>query len=236
MKKKISVKSFIPLIILLLLMACIYILISFDILSIETLKMQHSKIKEYVDRHAFLSVLIFILFYILITATSIPIASFITLFAGYIFTPLPATLYVVFAATTGACCIFLAARGALSNFLEKKAGNFIQKIRKGFEENSISYLLFMRIIPLFPFWSLNIAFAFFPVSLWNFAWTSFVGIIPGTFIYAYAGSGLAQVIESNQPLNIQNVFNWKIRIALIGIAVITLLPILYKKWKKRKND
>jgi len=155
---------------------------------------------------------------------------------GYLFSPILGTVYVVIGATVGASLIFLAARYALSNFFRKKAGSFIEKLQKGFQENSINYLLFLRLVPLFPFWALNISLAFLNVSLLNYVWTCFVGIIPGTFMYASAGSGLGEILAMGEKVNLSAIFNWKLRITLIGIAVLVLIPVFYKKIRKKKID
>jgi len=231
-----SFKQFIPIGIILVFMGIIYLLATLDIIDLEIIKKQHIAIKETVLKYRILSPILFILAYIFIVALSIPIGSFVTMFGGYLFSPILGTIYVVIGATIGASIIFLAARYALSSFFRKKAGSFIEKLQKGFQKNSINYLLFLRLVPLFPFWALNISLAFLNVTLFNYMWTCLVGIIPGTFIYASAGSGLGEILAMGGKVDITTIFNWKLRLALIGIALIVLLPVIYKKFHKRKGN
>jgi len=231
-----SFKQFIPIGIILIFMGIIYLLATLDIIDLEIIRKQHAIIKKFVLKHKILSPILFTLAYIVITALSIPIGSFVTMLGGYLFSPILGTVYVVIGATVGASLIFLAARYALSNFFRKKAGSFIEKLQKGFQENSINYLLFLRLVPLFPFWALNISLAFLNVSLLNYVWTCFVGIIPGTFVYASAGSGLGEILAMGEKVNLSAIFNWKLRITLIGIAVLVLIPVFYKKIRKKKID
>jgi len=231
-----SFKQLIPIGIILLIMGAIYLLVTLDVIDIQIIKKQHVAIKAAVLRHRVLSPILFILVYIFIVALSLPIGSFLTMFGGYLFSTISATIYVIIGATTGATIIFLASRYALSSFFRKKAGGFIEKLQKGFQENSVSYLLFLRIVPLFPFWALNISLAFLNVSLLNFAWTCFVGIIPGTFVYVSAGSGLGEALAMGGKVDAAAIFNWKLRLALIGIALLILVPVIYKKFKKRKSN
>jgi uncharacterized membrane protein YdjX (TVP38/TMEM64 family) len=234
MSKK-SLKRFLPIIIILILMAAIYLLLTFDIVDLEMIRKNHLVIKRFVKNYPILSPIIFIFSYIIIVALSIPIGSFVTMFAGYLFSPISATIYVILGATIGASIIFLAARYALSSFFRKKVGRFVEKLQRNFQSDSINYLLFLRFVPIFPFWALNISLAFLDVSLFNYAWTCLVGIIPGTFVYASAGSGLAEVLAAGEKVNIATIFNWKLRVTLIGIGIVILIPVIYKKFRKKKN-
>ncbi len=144
------------------------------------------------------------------------------------------TLYVIVAATVGGSLIFLAARYALGNFLYKKGGKTLQKINRELKENGGNYLFFLRIIPLFPFWLVNIAPAFINMRLWTFLWTTFLGIIPGTFVLTQAGTGLGSILSENEPLSLSSIFNWQVKIALLAIALFSLLPLIIKKLRKNK--
>ena len=169
------------------------------------------------------------------TALSVPGAVFLTLLGGYLFPQPFSTIYVVFSATCGATLIFLAARTALKEILKKKAGPFLQKMEKGFQENAVSYLLFLRFVPLFPFWLVNIAPAFFRVSLITFVWTTLVGIFPGSLVFTLAGGGLEKILENNETFSITTIFNTQIKIALVLLGIIALVPIIWKKFKKNNS-
>ena len=96
-------------------------------------------------------------------------------------------------------------------------------------------MLFLRFVPLFPFWIVNIAPAFFGVRLRTFVWTTLVGIAPGSFVFTLAGAGLETIFDTNQPFSISAIFNTQMKIALSLLGVFALVPILIKKIKKSRD-
>jgi uncharacterized membrane protein YdjX (TVP38/TMEM64 family) len=224
--------KYLPILIIGIGMAFIYFSGLYHYLSFDTLRTYHKSFKTFVDMHPIAVPIIFCLTYIISVALSVPGAVFLTLLGGYLFSQPFSTIYVVLSATCGATLIFLAARTALKEILRKKAGPFLQRMEKGFQENAASYLLFLRFIPLFPFWLVNIAPAFFGVSLITFIWTTLVGIFPGTLVYTLAGGGLQKILENNEQFSINTVFNLQIKIALILLGIIALTPIVLKRFKK----
>lgn len=203
-------------------------------LSFSTLRSYHEALKVFIEEHPFSVPLLYISSYIVITALSVPGAVFLTLLGGYLFPQPLSTLYVVFSATCGASLIFLAARTALGDSLKKKAGPFLKKMEKGFNDNAAGYMLFLRFVPLFPFWIVNLAPAFFGVPLRTFVWTTFIGITPGSFVFTIAGSGLEKIFESGQTFSIGAIFNTELKIALSMLGILALVPLLVKKMKKVK--
>ncbi len=227
-------KKYLPLILILIAMAAIYFSGAYRYLSFATLKTYHFTIKAFLEAHPFASPFLYILIYIVLTALSVPGAVFLSLLGGYLFPQPLSTLYVLFSATCGATLIFLAARTALGDTLRKKAGPFLKKMEKGFQKNAASYMLFLRFVPLFPFWAVNLAPAFFGVPLRTFVWTTLVGIAPGAFVFTFAGSGLEKIFETNQTLSLETIFNPQLKIALTLLGVLALVPILVKKLRKNR--
>lgn len=225
------VKRFLPLIIILVGMALIYFSGLFRYLSFDCLKLYHQNLKTYISEYPVAVPILYILIYIILTALSVPGAIFLTLLGGYLFPQPWSTIYVVFSATCGATLIFLTARTALADFLREKAGPFLKKMEKGFQENAVSYLLFLRFVPLFPFWIVNIAPAFFGVRLRTFVWTTLIGIAPGSFVFTLAGGGLEKIFESNQAFSLNTILNTQLKIALALLGIFALIPILIKKIK-----
>ncbi len=225
-------KRFSPLILLILLMLIAYFSGLTKYLQFENLRTHKKFLQDLVDQHYFFSTSLFILLYICLVSLSIPGAVFITVLGGFLFRQPFSTFYVVIGATLGASVVFLVSKTAIGNFLKKKAGPFLKKMEKGFKKNTVSYLFFLRLVPLFPFWLVNIAPAFLGVRFWTFFWTTFLGIIPGSFVYTQAGAGLGAIFDSGEKFSLQKIFNWQIRIALIGLALFSLLPILLKKIRK----
>lgn len=233
--KKFSFKRLIPLAVVLILMILVYFLGVTDYLSFEELKKNRIILKNYVDSHFLIASLLFVVCYIGITTLSIPGASLATISAGFLFGQPFAIIYAVMGATIGASLIFLIAKTALGEFFIKKTKGYLEKMREGFQKNAISYLLFLRLVPLFPFWLVNIAPAFFKVPLITFFWTTLIGIMPGAFVYSQAGVGLAAIFDEGKELNIETIFNWPMRIALIALGFFVLIPVIVKKMRKKRG-
>ncbi len=229
-------KRWIPLILIIFGIAAVYLSGAYHYLTFESLRAHNQELQAFSIDHPLLLALGFILTYIVMTALSIPGAVFLTLLGGYLF-PLPlSTIYVVFSATCGACLLFLSIKTAIGNSLKNKAGPFLKKMEKGFQENAVSYLLFLRFVPLFPFWAVNIAAAVFRVPLKTFIWTTVVGIIPGSFVYTLSGRGLGEILETQGTPTFGEVFNLKIKLALVLLGVLSLVPILIKKFTKKTRS
>lgn len=225
-------KKYIPIGIILIGMAVIYFSGLYRLLSFDTLKSWHVALKSFLQMHPVAMPVLYILTYVILTALSVPGGIFLTLLGGYLFPQPFSTIYVVFAATCGATLIFLAARTALQSVLMKKAGPFLSKMEKGFNDNAVSYMLFLRFVPLFPFWLVNLAPAFFGVPLRIFIWTTLVGIAPASFVFTLAGGGLEKIFETNQAFSVGAIFNAQLTIALSLLGALALAPVIIKKLRK----
>lgn len=224
--------KFIPIIVIIILMFLIYFSGVGSYLSYDQLKAHRVEVIQTVQDHFLAASLLYIGAYILSSALSIPGAAFLSLAGGFLFPQPLSTIYVVIGATCGATCLFIAARTALQEVLKKKAGSLLYKMESGFKSNAVSYMLFLRLVPIFPFWLVNIAPAFFGVRLRTFFWTTLVGIIPGAFVFTQAGTGLGAILDSTEPFSIGQIFNTQIKIALIALACFALIPIAIKKLAK----
>jgi uncharacterized membrane protein YdjX (TVP38/TMEM64 family) len=205
----------------------------YEYLNFETLKKYHTTLHLWSDQHYLLSVILYILIYNVAVAFSIPGAVFITLAGGFLFGPV-ATIYVLIGATLGATLLFLAVRAALGKWLTRGAAAWVKKMERGFQENAFNYLLVLRLIPLFPFWAINIAAALLAVQPKVFVTATFLGIIPGAFVYVMVGSSLNELFKTNQPPNLSIIFSPLVLLPLIGLAILALLPVFYKRWKGKK--
>src|SRR5271156_3592843 len=200
-----KIKKWIPFFLIIVLMMIAYFSGVLHYFSFPMLQIHRHAIVAFVSEHWILSPLLFILLYIIVAALSLPVGVFLSLLGGFLFPQPFSTLYIVIGATLGASCIFFAAKTALRDLLKEKASKFLPKIEAGFRENGVSYLLFLRLVPLFPFWLVNLAPAFLGVNLRTFIWTTFVGIIPGAFVFAQAGEGLGAILDSNQGFSISGI-------------------------------
>jgi uncharacterized membrane protein YdjX (TVP38/TMEM64 family) len=200
----------------------------------EALSEHRQWLSAQVEAHGALSALAFMAVYALVVALSIPGGAAITIAAGFLFGVWLATLYVWIAATLGATVLFLAARTALGNVLRAKAGSALERMEQGFREDALSYLLVLRLIPLFPFWLVNLVPALLGVPLRTYLLATAVGIVPGTFVYASVGHGLGALIETGGTPDLSIIYEPEILTPICGLAVLALVPVLYKKLKARR--
>ena len=226
---------FFPLILIVVLVILVFQFSIDQYLSFDTLKNHRHELISWRNQHFLLLVLSYMLIYIIAVALSVPGALFITLAGGFIFGIWVGTLLVVISATIGACCIFLAVKVALSGWMSKKAGNWVAKMQVGFQENAFQYLLVLRFIPLFPFWVVNIVPALLDVRLRVFALATLIGIIPGSLVYVTVGNGLGHVFDAGKQPNLSMILEPEILFPLVGLAILSIVPILYKYFRKKRH-
>ena len=177
----------------------------------------------------------FTLAYAGLTALSVPGAMLMTLAAGFLFGPWLGALYALVGATLGASAVFLAARAGLSDLAEQ-AGPRVQRLKSGFREDAFSYLLCLRLVPVFPFWLVNLVAGASGMPLWVYVVATFFGMIPGAFVYAGIGNGVSALIASGQHPDPYTIFRPNILLPLLGLALLALLPVIYKRWTGRKRE
>lgn len=199
--------------------------------SFEALSDNRDALVAFVQAHAVAASLIYIAIYAAATAVSIPGGTVLTLGGGFLFGIVWGTGLTVVGATLGATAVFLAARTALGDALKRKAGPWMQRMEAGFRRDAVSYLLTLRLIPIVPFWLVNLVPAFFGVSLHTFVWTTAVGIVPGTLVYASVGNGLGATLEAGGRPDLGIIFDPEILLPLIGLGLLALLPAAWKRWR-----
>jgi uncharacterized membrane protein YdjX (TVP38/TMEM64 family) len=230
-----SYAKYLPVAIILLLIAVIYLSGVSQYLNFDTLKAYRTHLVKLVRYHLLEASFAFIGIYALSTALSIPAGGMFTLAAGFLF-PLPlAFLYSIIGSTVGSFILFLIAQTTLKTILRERASSFLKKMETGITNHTVSYLLFLRFIPIIPFWLVNLIPAFFKIHWYTYLWTTFIGVMPGSFIFNYAGIGLGKIFDSNQPFSVDLVFNKQLKIAIILLAFFALVPIFFKKWLKKFN-
>lgn len=222
---------FLPLAILLLGFLAFFYFHIYRYLDFQTLRTYHDFLFTWTQTHYFLAVIIYISVYIVVTAIEVPGPVFITLTGGFLFGVWRGVLYTDIGATLGAMIIFLAAKTALRGFLYKKSGSKLEKFRLGFKDNAWSYLLFLRLVPLFPFGLVNIAPAFFEVKTSTFFFTTLLGILPGTFVYVWLGSSIGDIFARGQTPDLNIILQPNILLPILALALLSLIPIIYK-WIK----
>jgi uncharacterized membrane protein YdjX (TVP38/TMEM64 family) len=167
-------------------------------LTLQALAENREALRGYIDGNMLMSLLGFIALYAAVVALSLPGGAVLTLAGGFLFGWFIGGVTSIIGASIGATIVFLIARSALGEVLAAKAGPFLSRFREGFQQDAFSYLLFLRLVPIFPFWLVNLAPGLLGVGFWTYVATTFLGIIPGTFAFSLAGSGLDSVIEAQQ--------------------------------------
>lgn len=226
MNKKIG--SWIPLITLLGLLVLFFSFRLDKYLTYTSLQAHQALLISWTKAHYFTSVIIFMSVYTLAVAVSVPGALFLTLAGGFLFGVVWGAILVIISATVGATILFFALRTSLGNWVAKSASHWIDLMRQGFQKNAFSYLLTLRLVPLFPFWVVNIVPALLDVDAKTFILATFFGIIPGSIVYVMVGNGLSHVFATNQTPNLSIIFFPEILIPLLALATLSLIPVGYK--------
>src|ERR1700722_14750420 len=170
-----NLKKGIPLFALILFVISFYLLGLNKYFSFSFLQEYHQILRKEVANHFFLSLFIFSILYVVVALTSLPIAAFLTILGGFLFWPLMSLIVVVISATLGASLLFLIIKTTLGEMFQEKATPWIKKMEQGFQKNAFFYLLFLRFVPLFPFWAVTIASGFLGVSLRTFFFATLIG-------------------------------------------------------------
>jgi len=193
-------------------------------LSLETLKANRDKLLFYTEAHYTTAVAAFILLYCVQTAFSLPGAAIFTLAGGFLFGSFVGTLYVNIAATAGATLAFLAARYLLRDWVERKFGGRLGPIQEGFAKNAFSYLITLRLVPLFPFFLVNLVSGLTRIRVGTYVLATALGIIPGSFVFANAGRQLGSINSLGE------IASPRVLGAFALLGLLSLIPILYKKF------
>jgi uncharacterized membrane protein YdjX (TVP38/TMEM64 family) len=179
--------------------------------------------------------LAFILAYAGLVALSVPGAALFTITGGFLFGPWLGGAYAVIGATLGATVVFLAARAGLAGLLTR-AGPWVRRIEAGFRDNGLNYLLVLRLIPLVPFWLVNLIAAAAGLRLPVYIFGTFVGMIPVTLIYASLGNGFGTLVEDRRPPDLAILLRPSVLLPVLALAALALAPILYRRWRARTGQ
>ena len=232
---KATLRRFAPLAVVAAAIATAFALGVGDYLSFEALRDNREFLMILVKEHAVLAVIGFIALYAVSTALSLPGGAVLSIAGGFLFGSIIGTAWIVIGATLGAVAIFMAARTALGDALKAKAGPWLKKMETGFRDNAFNYLLVLRLVPLFPFFVVNLVPAFLGVNLRTFAIATLLGIIPGAFVFASVGAGLGSVFEQGETFSPSAALTPEVITALVGLAILALIPVGYKKLKVRRE-
>jgi uncharacterized membrane protein YdjX (TVP38/TMEM64 family) len=211
-----------------------------DYLSLTYLAAQRGELQALVASHHAAAAALFLGIYVVAVALSFPAASVLTVFGGFLFGWALGGALVAVGATVGATVLFLAARSAAGGFLRERAAGTAAKLAEGFERNAFSYLLVIRLAPVFPFFAVNIAAALFRIGVRDYVAATFLGILPGTFAYAWLGEGVDSVLAAAQATGhdatIGDLVTPEITLAFVALAVAAAIPTVVAQVRRRRGS
>lgn len=207
-----------------------------EALSFASLREHRDWLMNQVHSHGVGAVLVFIAVYALAMAMPMPGGAVLTVTGGFLFGVIPGTVYSVIGATTGAVLLFLAARHSFRDVLHRRASPWLRRFADGFRANAVSYLLFLRLVPVFPFWLVNLVPAFLGVGLGTYTLTTLIGIVPGTLVYAALGNGLDALLARGGQPGLDIVLQPDILLPLLGLGLLSLVPVLVRRLRRGKAD
>lgn len=194
-------------------------------LTLDALKANRDKVAAFYEGHRLATILLFMIIYVVQTALSLPGAAILSLAAGAIFGTLMGTVYANLAATIGATLAFLATRNLLHDLVQRRFGSRLEKLNREMEERGLNYLLFLRLVPIFPFFLINLAAGLTRLPLRTFIVGTMVGIIPGGFVYCNAGASLATISSLREVASLRVLGSF----ALLGL--FALVPVFYGRFR-----
>lgn len=201
-----------------------------DLLTFENIQKNRDALLAYVRDNGIFSVAVYILIYAAAIAVNLPGGAVLTLAGGFLFGTLPAVLYVNVGATAGAVLAFLSARYLLGARLQELYRDRLAKFNDEMERNGSRYLLTLRLIPVFPFFVVNFLAGLTRVPLSTFSWTTSLGIIPATTVFAYAGHQLEHVHS------VSDIFTGKVLSAFLVLAAFTIAPVIIGRFRNRSSS
>ena len=170
--------------------------------------------------------------YAVFVALPVPQAVVVPISGGLLFGTILGGALAVLGATMGAVILFFLARSAFGESLASRGGPFVQTVREGLRRDGFNYLLAIRLIPIFPFWLVNLAAALGGMRLLPFAAATLLGIAPGTFVFASVGAGIGSVLATGGQPDLSIILSLPVLGPLIGLALLSLLPVAWRTWRK----
>jgi uncharacterized membrane protein YdjX (TVP38/TMEM64 family) len=197
-------------------------------LAFELLREHHNWLLGFVAGAPLLASMLFMVIYAAAVASSVPGVVILTVIGGYLFGWFHGTALVLIAATISASAVFLLTRSAVGDRLRERAGPAVQRFADGFRRNALSYGFVLNLVPIFPYALIIVVPAACGVPLPTFVAGMFLGLVPGTFLFAGLGDGLDHVLASGVPLRLTSFVTPEIVLSLGGLAALALLPVVWR--------
>lgn len=194
-------------------------------INFSTIKANRERLLSFAQNHYWPLLFGAVVCYTISTALSLPLATPLSLGIGFLFGLWMGVGIILFSATLGATLVFLAARYVAADWVLRRAGKKMRGLLSDFHRNDFSYLLFLRFVPLFPFWLINLAMAFTPMKVQTYVAATAIGIIPGAFVFVNLGQSLGQIESANQLLSFRTLS------AFLLLGLFALLPVFVKRYR-----
>ncbi|HZH11205.1 MAG TPA: TVP38/TMEM64 family protein [Microvirga sp.] len=242
--------KYLPLAVILLAVGAVFATGLHRSLTFETFLRYQAQLRDMVAENRIAMLGLYVLVYVAAVTLSLPASAFLSAIGGYLFGWLVGGTAASFSATLGAASLFLIARTSLGRPLLRIAGSRIQSVAAGFQKRAFSYLLFLRLMPVVPFWLTNLAAAFFGMRLKSYVLATYLGMLPVCFSFAFAGSGLDEVVSQHErarqqclagggadcaiAFSARSLLTPELLIALSVLGILALAPIAARYWRARK--
>ena len=247
-----SLRRLLPLLVLLALVGLAFAFDLHTLLSLRTVADNREALTGLVAANMALAVVAFMAVYVAVVALSLPGGALLTVTGGFLFGPWLGAAATVIGATAGATIVFLIAKTSFGEPLAARAGPWLEKLRAGFRKDALSYLLFLRLVPAFPFWLVNLAPAMLGVGLGTYVIGTFFGIMPGSLAFSFVGAGLDSIIVAQQEahaaciaakgsdaacsfeLDAGALLTPEILAAFVALGAVALIPVALRRLRRRK--
>ena len=226
-----TLKRYLPVAVLVALIAAAYAFGLHRYLTLDALRDNRAALAAFVQSNYALAALAYMALYIVVVALSLPAGAVLTLAGGLLFGVPWGIVFTVIGATLGATALFLIARTAFGDTLRARAGPFLAKMADGFSKDAFNYLLFLRLVPAFPFFAVNLAPALLGMKLWPYVVATAIGILPGTSVFSAFGAGLGEVFDRGGEVSLKSVLSPTLIAALVGMGLLSLLPIAIRRFR-----
>jgi uncharacterized membrane protein YdjX (TVP38/TMEM64 family) len=241
-----ALRRWLPLGVLVLLGGLAYLSGALNYISLQALAEHHSVLKGFVAKHLVGAVIVYALIYVVVVALSLPGALPLSIVGGLLFGWMISAPVTVVAATAGATIVFLVVRTSLGSLVAERAGPFVRKLSSGFARDAFNYLLFLRLVPVFPFFVVNAVAGLCRVGLKPFVLATVLGIIPGSLVFAFLGTGFDSVVEAQKAaymacvearglgacrfeLDPAALVTREMVIAFVALGVLALVPVAVRR-------
>jgi uncharacterized membrane protein YdjX (TVP38/TMEM64 family) len=206
----------------------------FDLgVALEILRAHHGGLLSFVAEAPVRASILFMILYAAAVVISVPGVAILTVIGGYLFGWLHGSLLVLIAVTLGASGVFLLARSALGDYVRERAAPAVQRFGEGFRRHALSYGFALNVLPVFPYALIIVVPAACGVPLHTFLTGMFLGLVPGTFVFAGLGDGLEELLSPGETLHLAHFVSAEILLSLTGLAALALLPIVWRALRRR---